>query len=319
MARKNKHVKDIGDDMLDNDGMIVEPDVRASIKKYFKKMGMRETTYTKRSTFFANKWQDPQDEYYDDNDDPVGLKLHKRQMQLDDEVHCRETIRETVREMLNESPGPESLRLGIITVPGTGIKTNLTVIYSIPAMGRSLSRLFGTRVQEPIPVPDDLVIAGVEWGKPSEAIDGDGDGPCNYAYVVRRTVTSFPGWGRMAYIAAVSSAGELGPDRGVVKDRAEKAWKAIAGNLEAHPYDDLENPQTPEPDDDCRIHHGRPILNASYSINGSTPTDITKMLQDGLSHFGMLEKHGGNEIVSMAKKILKIEFDTIFTEKYRRQ
>ena len=318
MARKNKHVKDIGDDMLDNDGMIVEPDVRASIKKYFKKMGMRETTYPKRSTFFANKWQDPQGEYYDDSDDPVGLELHKRQMKLDDEVHYRETIRETVREMLIEASGPESLHLGIITVPGTGLKTKLTVIYSIPAMDWSLSRLFGTRVQKP--TPDDLVIAGVEWGKPSEvikSIDWDGDGPCNYAYVVRRTVTSFPGWGRKAYIAAVSSAGELGPDRGVVKDPAEKAWKAIAGNLEAHPYDDLEKPQTPDPDDDCRIHHGRPILNASYSINGSTPSDITKMLQDGSAHFGMLEKHGGKKIVDMAMKVLKIEFDTIFREKYR--
>ena len=29
---------DMGDDMLDDDGVIVEPDVRASIKNYFKKM-----------------------------------------------------------------------------------------------------------------------------------------------------------------------------------------------------------------------------------------------------------------------------------------
>lgn len=315
-GEKRRRSIELGDSMLDRDGVYVEPHVRKALQHYFKKMHLRETTYSRRTAFFANKWEDPQEEYYDDNDDPVGLKLHARQNAMRNDISCDEALRYIVRSMLDESQEIGGLQLGIVTIPGTGLKTKLTVIYSIPALDWTLSRLFGTRV--PKPDPDDLVIAGVEWGKPSEvikSIDWEGDGPCNYAYVVRRSVTSFPGWGRKAYIAAVHSAGELGPDRGIVKPGAERAWGAIAGDLEAHPYDDIENPKTPQPDDDCRLHIGRPILNASYTIS-SAPSDITKMIQSGERHFTMLEKHGDPIIVSKAKMVLKIEFDTIFREKY---
>jgi hypothetical protein len=316
MKRKNKKQVDLGDDMLDRDGMIVEPDVREKVKKYFKAMKLRETTYSLRSTYFSNRFQDPGEEYDAVTDDPVGLKLRAKQTSLEDEIHIETIIRNIVSRILIESSGPERVELGIVTIPGTGWKTKLTVIYSVPSMDWTLSRLFKTKVQKP--AFDDLVIAGVEWGKPGGALESGevGDGPCNNSYVVRRSVTSFPGWGRKAYIAAVDAAAELGPDRGVVKPGAEKAWAAISGNLEAHPYDDVNNPQTPEPEDDCTIHTGRPILNASYSINGSPPSDISVMLKNGSRHFEMLQKHGGEEIVNMAKKVLKIEFDSIFREKY---
>jgi hypothetical protein len=316
MKRKNKKQVDLGDDMLDKDGVIVEPDVREKVKKYFKAMKLRETVYPLRATYFSNRFQDPGEEYDAVTDDPVGLKLRAKQASIEDEIHIETIIRNIISGILVESFGPESVELGIVTIPGTGWKTKLTVVYSIPATDWTLSRLFKTKVQKP--VFDDLVIAGVEWGKPGGALESGevGDGPCNNSYVVRRSVTSFPGWGRKAYIAAVDAAAELGPDRGVVKPGAEKAWAAISGNLEAHPYDDVNNPQTPEPEDDCTIHTGRPILNASYSINGSPPSDISVMLKNGSRHFEMLQKHGGEEIVNMAKKVLKIEFDSIFREKY---
>jgi hypothetical protein len=317
MESKKKIDIEIGDDMLDRDGMIVEPDVRKKVKDYFKAMRMRETVYPIRATYFSNRFQDPGEEYEVVTDDPVGLKLRDRQAELEDEIYLKEAIlRDFVKEILKESTSPESVELGIVTIPGTGWKTKLTVIYSIRSMDWTLSRLFKTKIQKP--EFDDLVIAGVEWGKPGGALESGevGDGPCNNAYVVRRSVTSFPGWGRKAYIAAVDAAAELGPDRGVVKPGAEKAWAAISGNLETHPYDDVNNPQTPEPDDDCTIHSGRPVLNASYSINGSPPLDVSVMLKNGMRHFDMLQKHGGKEIVDMAKKVLKIEFDSIFREKY---
>ena len=178
-------------------------------------------------------------------------------------------------------------------------------------MDWTLSRLFGTKV--PKPDPDDLVIAGIQWGKPN----GEG-GPCNNAYVVRRSVTAFPGWGRKAYLAAIDVAAELGPDRDIVKPGAVKAWQRIVdtGFVDAHPYDDIKNPQTPQPEDDCEMHAGMPALNASYELNGNPPADILEMQKNGARHFSTLEKHGGAEIISMAKKVIGIEFDTIFRSKY---
>lgn len=111
----------------------------------------------------------------------------------------------------------------------------------------------------------------------------------------------------------------MGPDRDAVKSGAAKAWRYLAstGLLIAHPYDDIKNPQTPQPEDDCEMHAGSPVLNASYELNGSPPTDILEMQANGARHFSTLEKHGGAEIISMAKKVIGIEFDTIFRSKYK--
>ena len=302
--------RDSGDDMLDKDGVIVEPDVRKSISSYFDSMRMRETTYALRSTFFANPYEDPQDDY-ENHDDPVGLKLMARKRKIEDEIKGESLVRKLVNEMINESndpPPPENL--GIVTFKYS-FHSKLTVIYSIPALDWSLSRLFGTSV--PKPNPDDLVISGVQWGKPN----GEG-GPCNYAYVVRRSATAFKDWGRKAYLAALAAAGEMGPDRDIVKPGAIKAWQRIidAGYVEAHPYDDIKNPQTPPLEDDCDLHPDMPILNASYNLKGSIPSDISEMQERGRRHFEILETHGGKEVVDMARKLIGIEYDTIFRKKY---
>jgi hypothetical protein len=313
---KNKKMKsipfdDTGDDMLDRDGMIVEPDVRKKVSKYFKAMGLREVTYSLRSTYFKNPYEDPGEEFDMLHDDPVGLKLSAKKRKMEKEIAGESLVRKLIGEMINESSDPPSLEnLGIITFKYS-FHSKLTVIYSIPALDWSLSRLFGTKV--PKPNPDDLVVSGVQWGKPN----GEG-GPCNHAYVVRRSVTAFKGWGRKAYLAALADAGELGPDRDIVYPGAVKAWQRIvdAGYVEGHPYDDFKNPQTPPPEDDCDLHPGKPVLNASYELKGSTPSDILAMQERGRRHFEMLEKHGGKEIVDMARKVIGIEYDTIFRQKY---
>ena len=300
---------DAGDDMLDNDGVIVEPDVRKSIQNYFKKMGLRETTYSLRSTFFANPYEDPQGDT-ENEDDPVGLRLMARQADMERDIRGEALVRKLVKEIVVESSSLDHRKLGIKTFKYS-FHSFLTVIYSIPALDWTLSRLFGTTVSKPD--PDDLVIAGVQWGKPN----GEG-GPCNNAYVVRRSVTAFPGWGRKAYLAALDSSAELGPDRDIVKSGAKRAWQSIvdSGYVTTHPYDDIKNPQTPQPEDDCEMHADLPVLNASYELNGNPPADVLEMQKNGARHFSTLEKHGGAEIISMAKKVIGIEFDTIFRSKY---
>lgn len=98
-----------GDHMLDNDGMIVEPDVRKSILKYFQSMGLMETTYSTRSTYFRNqfasKHDDPaavQDEFNAPPDDPVGLVLMKKRAELDSQIEDEEIFRECIRLILIE-------------------------------------------------------------------------------------------------------------------------------------------------------------------------------------------------------------------------
>lgn len=98
-----------GDHMLDDDGMIVEPDVRKSILKYFRSMGLMETTYSTRSTYirnpFASKHDDPaarQEEFNAPPDDPVGLVLLKKKMELAGEIDDDELVRECIRLILIE-------------------------------------------------------------------------------------------------------------------------------------------------------------------------------------------------------------------------
>jgi hypothetical protein len=315
MKREKNHYGDIGDDMLDRDGVIVEPDVRKKVKKYFKNMGMRETTYSLRSTFFSNPYEDPQDDLQND-EDPVGLRLMTRKNELEDEMRGESLVRHFVSKILNESDGGMNIdirHLGIVSFRYS-FHSTLTVIYSIPVLDWILSRLFKTNV--PKPDHDDLVISGVQWGKPN--LDG---GPCNNAYVVRRSVTSYKGWGHTAYLAALDATAELGPDRDIVKSGAAKVWKRLvgAGYVESNPYDDIKDPKTPQPEDDCEFHAGEPVLNASYELRGSLPSDILKMQKRGRRHFETLEKHGGKEAVDMARKVIGIEFDTIFTKEYNRQ
>lgn len=102
--KKRKYIPydDSGDDMLNRDGMIVEPDVRKSISKYFRDMKLRETTYSIRSTYFANPYEDPQDDMVN-HDDPVGLELRSRQIDLEDEIHGESLIRKCVVEIIRES------------------------------------------------------------------------------------------------------------------------------------------------------------------------------------------------------------------------
>jgi hypothetical protein len=281
------------------------------------KRNIKETTYSRRSTFFSNPHEDPRPEDYIDPDDPVGLKLMKRQQELENEIRGENLIRNLIGNIIRESEEEDASDFGITKVRfKAGTTSDVAIIYSISLLKKAIATGLLTRDRN----RELCVIAGVQWGRPY-----DHDGPCNYSYVVRRTVTSKREWGRKAYLAAmyyISLHGAddktgLGPDREIVKPGAAKAWERLQQYLVASPYDDIKNPQTPDPDDDCTIlNPENSLLNSSYTLKNGVPSDIARMIQNGAKHFEELRKIGGKKMIDEVNNYLYLDFDILFMKRY---
>jgi len=97
------------------------------------------------------------------------------------------------------------------------------------------------------------------------------DGPCNGAMHVVGSASRVRGggWGTAVYMAALEQFGELGPDRHSISPSAEGLWKSLDRREEVgrHPYDDIKDPRTPDPNDDCDVRRGRSVqVNSSYRL-----------------------------------------------------
>lgn len=239
-------------------------------------------------------------------------------------------IRTLIREMLKESVGdqpagatPMSLNLsidniGIVTVQGSFF-SKLTVVYSIPELYR-LARWYSKKLaSKEDKKAGHLVISGLEWGEPDT-----GGPPCNGAHVVRRAVTAFPGagrWGQVAYVAALDEIKELGPDRGEVRTGAEHVWEKLATgkmgvSVEMKPYVNYEDHKGSSPKNACVIHAGRPFLNASYRLVGSTPSEILLMKRRGNEHLNNVRELYGASITKKLQSVLYAEFNAVFENAY---
>jgi hypothetical protein len=93
------------------------------------------------------------------------------------------------------------------------------------------------------------------------------DDPCYDAAQVNM-VAAKQGWGPLMYDIAMSASREgLTADRENVSTDAERIWKQYAtsrGDVSRLPFDDINDPKTPPPEDDCTLHPGRPDLNFAY-------------------------------------------------------
>lgn len=78
------------------------------------------------------------------------------------------------------------------------------------------------------------------------------------------------GFGPMMYDIAMSKWGRIMPDRKFVSPSAEKVWTYYANgrkDVERLQFDDIEDPKTPDPQDDAVIHHKNGLkgpLNGAY-------------------------------------------------------
>jgi hypothetical protein len=132
------------------------------------------------------------------------------------------------------------------------------------------------------------------------------EGPCWGGSVIVNSVAAqdgvgyLPSVGPAAYEAAMwySSDHRLAPDRDNVSSSAERVWSRYRGRagsgVEALDFDDIESPQTPDPDDDCRLH-GREALDHAYSL-AAKPAGLDALERN---HAGCVERlerdHGVDE------------------------
>ncbi len=91
------------------------------------------------------------------------------------------------------------------------------------------------------------------------------DGKCNNAWSI--AAIAGPGYGRdYLYPIAfgLSPTGKLTSDRSIVKSGARKNWRRMyLGDKSAtkEPFDDKDNPKTPPPEDDCKLHVDKVKIN----------------------------------------------------------
>jgi hypothetical protein len=81
--------------------------------------------------------------------------------------------------------------------------------------------------------------------------------------------------GPAAYEAAMWYAGGLTSDRMETSRAAGRVWlnykeRSASGDIESLPFDDLNDPKTPPPNDDC-VMQDREWLNYSYKLKSPPP------------------------------------------------
>lgn len=108
----------------------------------------------------------------------------------------------------------------------------------------------------------DCIAAYVNLDKPIN--------PCNGALEIRASAAKAGfGYGRYLYAIAMS----LNSKNGLVSDRhqtsvsAQKIWKNYysSNDIQKKKLDNVWNPQTPDPNDDCELQTNRNFLNYSYT------------------------------------------------------
>lgn len=121
--------------------------------------------------------------------------------------------------------------------------------------------------------------------------------PCNGAWQVMNSA----GDGKLAYESGYKLVqGSLFPDRFSVSEPARSGWKRQRNKgRPSKPFDDIENPQTDDPNDDC-IVYGKSdkdwdVLDRSYDMMSSDAPDVSSMRTAHQSVNKLLLKYFKNE------------------------
>lgn len=124
-------------------------------------------------------------------------------------------------------------------------------------------------------------------------------GQCYGTGVIKASLSWYKtGLGPAAYEAAMWYAGGLSSDRGEVSSKARGVWKtyksrADSGEIDALPFDNYENPKTPQPEDDCMVYGGgkRSPLNFSYRQK-SKPPGLDELERNHQEFLRVLDSYG---------------------------
>jgi hypothetical protein len=102
-------------------------------------------------------------------------------------------------------------------------------------------------------------------------------GPCwGAAQIVNSAANQ--GYGPLMYDMAMYRAGVIMSDRYSVSAQARNVWDKYdraRGDVHKFPLDDIRNPKTPPPDDDCILRHGSiSPMNNAYGSDGIDPAPL---------------------------------------------
>lgn len=110
--------------------------------------------------------------------------------------------------------------------------------------------------------------------------------PCNGAWEVKGTAG--PGFGKLVYgvAYATSPTGIIMSDRVSVSEPAEAGWLKARDKRISKELDDILNPRTIDPSDDCTVYQspGKEHLNRSYEEEG-WERDVLAQLKRAHKHF----------------------------------
>lgn len=173
-------------------------------------------------------------------------------------------LRSYIRLLVEAAVGGEqAAKGGLALFRGQRSNRIIYVLYDPKALAEEskLPGFYSMRLSRPL----DQVILGFIKAMPHS-------GECNDAMEIKMSAAS-KGYGPLMYDIVMSDGdGGLMPDRISTSDQAKKLWQFYGskrGDVKKVPFDDADDPKTPEPDDDCPIVDDKSdVLNYSYDGPG---------------------------------------------------
>lgn len=215
------------------------------------------------------------------------------------------------------SPASASEQGLALSVFDDGNKTVFT-LYDVAALIKTVEELFENRylTHDAVRMSDDAIVGMIEIFRAAN--------PCNGANEVTG-VAARKGYGPLLYDIAMSTNGPLIADRSAVTPAAAKVWDAYAwrSDVTSKELDDIDNPQTPDPNDDCRVYDdpSKSAMNSSYDIQNKVDTNKLKQNDvEAMKKINVLaEKHGNDSLdEKFWSKTLSSAAMTFFISQYRK-
>lgn len=163
-----------------------------------------------------------------------------------------------------------------------------------------------------------IVLSGVQFAFEKK------NGRCNDMPVIQASASTAKekGWGPLAYELAMVFGYGLAPDRKSVSASARRVWDVFKNrsDVDRHPFDDMDNPVTPDPSDDC-VFHGKDRsdrLNASYTLGPEAASLADRYLRRGRAFEAWFTAECGGSRAKLTM-LLSLAFSEMFLRRYREE
>lgn len=222
-------------------------------------------------------------------------------------------IAETVfKRLLRE--GADTAGLGVYTWAADGARNG--VIYDIEEL-KAAYRKYGGEMWNSIPEVDAIFRGMIRIRRP--------EAPCNGAWEVKFSATKNKGEGGLAYAVGYALAHPemmLIPDRTFVSAAARRSWSSqFEKGRPSLKLDDLEDPRTPDPKDDCKVYKDEDAetidrsyktIGNEYGIYGA----MSRAHHETMIRLGLEEKTNRKEVERKLTFFLKLGAMNLFSKRF---